>query len=181
MELFLRLVVSPGVTSETYLGILLQKFKHRIDPNDKLYTAYNLGIATLAAKVKNGHLLLLHETFHDRYDPNQQDADGNTVLMNAVAKYPRDVIKELLKHPHLDVTLENNNGHTALDLVKDNVTVDEKLVNAIQQLYDEQMTSLSEKKEECLNQLGSLENTGQSLELGPTSGEFKPGPGVFRH
>ena len=64
-------------------------------------------VAILAAKPKDDKLMAIHEAFGDRYDPNIQDATGHTCLMYAVLNQSPDVIRALLRHPAIDLTIKN--------------------------------------------------------------------------
>ena len=101
---------------DNMIKLLLQYVGDKLDP-DQLYTftwsdedetrTTEETVFMRESKVQHGFLPLLCSFFKHRYNPNIQDRKGYTVLMHAVTNYSPDVIKELVEHPQIDLSLRN--------------------------------------------------------------------------
>jgi hypothetical protein len=66
----------------------------------------------------NGNLNVLELLFRDgRFDPNQRNSEGNTLLMRAVMQEHKDEVQMLLSIGRFDTNARDKHGHTPLLLV----------------------------------------------------------------
>lgn len=70
-----------------------------------------------------GHSKLAALLINITADANKQDKAGNTALHYAVVKERLEVLKTLLRNPHIDETIKNKDGHTAVDLAHPRIVV----------------------------------------------------------
>ena len=68
--------------------------------------------------------------YFDASDINRQDEAGNSVLHIAVNKGRKDIVAVLIRHPEIDMTIQNKASKTALDLAKDQC--DEDIIELLQ-------------------------------------------------
>ena len=124
------------------LRSLLQVLAPRIDPN-MIHPKTKDTVFIRAAKDKRGLLSILFHSFSDRFNPNVQNATGNTALMYAVCNHSPDTVKKLVEHPLADVTIRNKYYQNVMDIATGDEDVGARTMKLIQVTFDKQ-TQLQE-------------------------------------
>ena len=83
-------------------------------------------------------MIIITSEFGDRCNPSIQDATGHTCLMYAVLKQSPEVIRALLRHPKIDLTIKNVYHQNILDIVNEHSNIDAKIRKMIQVAFEEQ-------------------------------------------
>ena len=115
-----------------------------IDPN--IQNKDNDTIAIMAAKQQDDKLMTIHKQFESRYNPNMQDATGYTCLMYAVLNQTPDVIRALLRHSEIDMTVRNDYDQNITDIISEEADIDPKIRKMILVAHEKQTQPSAQEK-----------------------------------
>ena len=123
----MKLLVEKGINLETTDAYGKTAFEYALRGNKHNSVKYLLK-AGAKPKVRSYELVngcfntrIIEEViFSPQFDINSFDELNNeTLLMQAIRKDKKELVKLILKHPKLNVNLKNKNGKTALDIADD--------------------------------------------------------------